>query len=169
MANIIELTPKQQKEYDAWVASRPEAIQKMIATHPPTKLYALAGTKNRVTIHSYGEDGEVQVLVLGKYNATAFDRRVFGIKLSELTECDLPAPNEPVGTVFTDPEDVEAFVDATRPLILSQAQKTRLVKELHDKSGVGLMRAKMVLAAHNWNIDTAIKALLRESMERNQW
>lgn len=169
MADIVKLTPEQLAEYEAWVASRPPVIQEMVKTHPPTKLYRLEDTGQRVTISGYSEDGTVKVIVEGRYNAVMFDRQVFGIPLSALTECELPEVGEPVGTALTHPLDVQIFVDATRPLVLNAEQKARLVKELHDKSGLGLMKCKTALIAHDWDIEATIKTLLREGRERDKW
>jgi hypothetical protein len=169
MADIIELTPEQQAELEAWIAERPPVVQEAVRSHPPTKLYRLTDTNQRVTISAYNEDGTVQVIVAGKYNAVVFDRQVFGIPLSALTECELPGPEEQTGTALTHPLDVQIFVDATRPLVLNDQQKARLVKELHDKTGKGLMASKLVLIAHDWDIEAAIATLLREHGERHRW
>jgi hypothetical protein len=111
VATIKTYTPEQQAEWDAWVASRPPVIQRLATKYPPTKLYRI-NTGHRVVIYSYSEDGTVTVAVLGKYNAIAFERRVFGVKAGELVECDLPPPDEPVGAVIEDPEEAAEFAKA---------------------------------------------------------
>jgi hypothetical protein len=176
MANIVELTPEEEVEYAKWVAERPPAIQEMIKTHPPNKLYRLTTTDQRVTIYSYGEDGTVSVIVSGKYNFLTFDRKVFGIPLSELVECDLPPEGEVVGTVLTDPKDVETYIDVIRPVVLaerdnftSQSDQAAKVMELHNKSGKGLMACKLALIAHEWDMEATIRTMLREARERNSW
>jgi hypothetical protein len=49
-----------------------------------------------------------------------FDRGVFGIKPEDLEECDLPKPEESLGTFLTKQKDVENFCDAVRPIILTK-------------------------------------------------
>ncbi len=85
-----------QAAFEQWVAERPQCIQDMIRSHPPDRLYRLDGDK-RVTLHSYQEDGTVVVNVTGEYNRVLFSRQVFGVKLADLVECDLPEEGEDVG------------------------------------------------------------------------
>lgn len=169
MAKIIEWTPEQQAEFDDWVASRPPKIQAMVRSHPPNRLYRLTSTNQRVTIFAYGEGGTVQVIVSGQYNLIVFDRKVFGINLAELIECELPGPDEELGTALTDPAQIEAFVTASRPLVLNDAQKAYLVKTLQGRSGLGIMKCQAALVAHNWDIEATMKTLMKESRERNSW
>jgi hypothetical protein len=169
MADIVALTPEERAEYEEWVASRPEIVRQMIATHPPTKLYRLADTNQRVTIASYGEDGTVSVTITGQYNVVAFDRQVFGIPLAALTECELPGPEEETGTLLTSLRDAQVLVNTLRPLVLNTAQKARLIKELHDKSGLELMKCRTILSEHSWDIEAAIKTLLRERTGKDGW
>lgn len=99
MANFCELVPE---EFEPWVASRPKVIQRMVATHPPNKLYRMASTGQRVTIYSYAENETVTVSVTGRFNFIIdFERQVFGIPLSDLTECDLPGPDEKLGVLLS--------------------------------------------------------------------
>jgi hypothetical protein len=158
MAEIIKLSPEQRASYEAWIAARPPEIQAMIRSHPPIKLYRLATTGQRVTIDSYAEDGTVTVILNGRYNVVVMDRRIFNIPLSELTECELPAPDESTGTALFDPVQVERFVEASRPYVLSIAQKNRLTVELREMTGLGLMLCKSLLTEHNWDIGRAYKA-----------
>lgn len=95
MAKHIEWTDEQQKSWDDWVATRPEIIQRMARKHPPDRLYQMG--KNRVTLHSYNEDGTVCVNVTGQYNRVVFSRQVFDVKPDDLVECDLPGPDEDLG------------------------------------------------------------------------
>lgn len=63
----------------------------------PWKLYRMASSGHRVTPVSYGEDGTLTVAVRGKYNYVTMERQVFGVHVDDLTECDLPGPDERVG------------------------------------------------------------------------
>jgi len=84
--------------WEEWVSSRPPIIQALCHKYPHNRLYRLAGSGHRVLIYAYCEDGTVKVNVLGKYNVVAFERTVFDIDPSDLTECDEPDPDELVGT-----------------------------------------------------------------------
>ena len=59
MAKIKELSKEQQLEWEGWVSSRPECIQKMCKQFPPYNLYRHKDTDHRVTIYSYSEDNTV--------------------------------------------------------------------------------------------------------------
>lgn len=100
MAQIIDWTEEQKKLWAAWVAERPDSVRALCERLPPNKLYRMKSTGNRVTLVSYGEDGTVRVAVTGEYNAVIFEREVFGVDANDLEECDMPAPDEPVGTMF---------------------------------------------------------------------
>jgi len=119
MAKIIEWNEKQKQEWDEWVSSRPEIIQDLCKRFPPYNLYRLKNSGHRVTLYSYSEDGTMTVNVSGEYNAVMFDRQVFGIKPDNLVECDLPKSDEPTGTLLTEEEDVEEFIDRVRPSVLA--------------------------------------------------
>jgi hypothetical protein len=95
MAVVREFTDK--AEWDKWVAERPEAVQKMCRSHPPDRLYRMASTGHRCTILYYSEEGTVRVDISGMYNRVVFGRQVFGVEIGDLTECDLPGPDEDVG------------------------------------------------------------------------
>lgn len=71
-----------------------------------------------MTIYSYSEDGTMTVDVTGQYNKLTFDRRVFGIQPEDMEECDLPGDQEELGTVLTDRKDIDAFINAIRPIIV---------------------------------------------------
>ena len=110
--NIVD-----QESWDAWVESRPPIVQEMCAMLPPDRLYLLKTSGHRVTLISYSENRTVTVDVTGEFNALSFDRQVFGIKPEDLEECDLPGDDEPLGTMLTERDDVEAFIDAIRPAV----------------------------------------------------
>jgi len=87
MAKVIEINKKQ---WNDWVKTRPKVIQKLCERFPPDKLYQILGHGHRATIYSYEEDGTMTVNVTGEYNLVVCDRQVFGVKPSDIKECDLP-------------------------------------------------------------------------------
>ena len=96
------LGPLDEDAWNAWVATRPEVIQKMCRSHPPNRLYRLPGG-SRATIYSYSEDGTMTLNVTGQFNLVAFSRQVFGVKPEDLVECELPGPEERLGDMGMDP------------------------------------------------------------------
>lgn len=118
MANIYEPTPEKERVYQEWLASRPAHVREVAARFRPWILYKMGD--HRVTVYSFGEklDGSVSltVNVSAQYNFVAFERSVFGIDPSELTECDLPGPEEPVGALFTQ-EEVHENIDVIRGMM----------------------------------------------------
>lgn len=126
MAKIIEFTPEQQQEFDAWVSERPQLIQDMIRKLPPDRLYRNKKTGQRMCLVSYEEDGTVTASVSSQYNSCLFERNVFGIHMDDLEECDLPTSDEKLGAVLTEPEEVNAFIDATRPDVLKWKNQQNL-------------------------------------------
>lgn len=87
MSEIYELD---KESFQAWLADTPEKVQDMAKTYPPHLLYELETTKQKVTIFSYSEDNTVTVDILDRFSLVNSEIRVFGIELSDLTECDLP-------------------------------------------------------------------------------
>src|SRR5690242_16066373 len=107
--NIYTPTPKDKQIYNDWMATRPPHIQEVARRFRPWRLYRLATSGCRVTIDGFGEDGTVSVFVSGKYNATPFEHRVFGVDPDDLGECELPPLDEPVGATLTTQEDIHGF------------------------------------------------------------
>jgi hypothetical protein len=86
---------------EEWICSRPPKVQEAIRKCPPDRLYRMK-SGHRCTIYSYSEDaitGDVTLIVdvTGEFNRVLFGRRVFGVAVDELAECDLPTPNEDLG------------------------------------------------------------------------
>lgn len=105
-----EPTPEQIEGYKAWVAERPEAVRKHAERLDPWTLYRLKSTGQRVHLVGFDEmqGGKVtcRVGVSGKFNMVTFERDVFGIDPDDLEECDLPEPEEQVGTLDLPIEEV---------------------------------------------------------------
>ena len=114
MAPIIKWTPKQRKDWDTWVASRPEAVRSTCKRFPPDRLYRLRTTGQRVTILSYSEDGTVTVSLSARYNLVIFERQVVGITPQDLEETELPPSGELVGALLTDRTDIETYINEWR-------------------------------------------------------
>ena len=102
-----------------WLKGRPKVIREMAKRCPLNLLYRLKSTGQRATLYSYSENRTVTVNITGEYNAMMFDRRVFGIDIDDLEECDFPASDEPVGTLLTEQADIDSYVDLIRPAILA--------------------------------------------------
>lgn len=110
MAVLFEITPEEQE----WINNRPDCVRKMIDRCPPNRLYRLKTTDQRVTLYAYHENDTVTVDILGKFNLIDFERRVFGISLDDLEECDLPDPSEPLGVICQTKEEVQARIEQLR-------------------------------------------------------
>lgn len=111
MAKVREMD---QAAFEEWVADRPPVVQEMCKKLPPDRLYRMTSTGRRVTLYSYSGDGTVTVEVSPKYNALVFGRRVFGVAADDLAECDLPGPDEPVGALLTEDDDIDDFCRSVR-------------------------------------------------------
>lgn len=109
MAKIADVD---QTEFDAWLSTRPESIQKLAKKIPPGRLYRM--DNQRVFPYSYNEDGTLTVIVSGEYNAIVFERSVFGVKPESLVECDLPEEGEALGTMLTDSKDIDDYLKSRR-------------------------------------------------------
>lgn len=76
----------------------------------------MKSTGQRVTLCSIFEDGTISVSVSANYNFVLHERNVFGIDPNDLEPCEIPPPDELVGSVLTD-EQVEENIDALRVLV----------------------------------------------------
>jgi hypothetical protein len=115
MANIFEPTSEQIAAWDEWVRSRPEAVRKIAEKIYPWKLYRLKTSGHRVTLYSIDEQKDnteptLRVNVSGDFNFLSFERTVFGIKIDDLEECDLPGPDEKLGSMDLPIDVVKALL-----------------------------------------------------------
>lgn len=145
MVALYTPTPEERAEFEAWLAERPPAVRAVAERLVPWELYRLKTTDQRVTLHSYDEpllkdgspdpDGKVTVKVIvgGKYNFVTMERLVFGIDPDDLEPCSLPPKEEPVGVVYTDPDEVEAFVDRVRVDSFGPERAAEIKASLGDK------------------------------------
>ena len=114
MAKFYEFSADQQRDWDEWLASRPEKIRQLALKFPPNRLFLLKSTNQKVSPVSYNESGTITVLVSGDFNLVSFERRVFGIAPDDLEECDIPGSKETVGVLFTKDEDVKMLINELR-------------------------------------------------------
>ena len=126
MAKIMDVN---EVELAAWLETRPRIIRDMAAKCPPGRLYRMASTGQRVLIQAYSEDRTVRVAVTKEYNFVSHERSVFGIPLEDLTECDLPGPDEPTGAVL-DNAELEAALARGHdgPSRMAEVEKATLAK-----------------------------------------
>jgi hypothetical protein len=95
MVRLVELTVERQREWDAWIQSRPPIIQEMVTKTPPGRLYRYRSTGQRGMIYSYTEDGCVTVIFPQEYNPWQNEnRQVHGIDPQFLQECDFPTAEQ---------------------------------------------------------------------------
>lgn len=119
---MVKIAEINQSELEEWLTEKPQVIKDMAAQCPPGRLYKMKSTGHRVTLVSYSEDRTVKVFVGGKYNAVGFERSVFGISINDLEECDLPDPDEPVGSLDMTTEEVKAYLkESSGELIVGDA------------------------------------------------
>ncbi len=116
MARYHTPTAEQEKAWGEWVDTRPPVVKAIAKRFDPWTLYRLTTTGQRVTLHSIWEDGTLTVNVLGDFNLVMNERAVFGINADHLEECDLPAPDEVLGSILTD-EEFEENIDLFRALM----------------------------------------------------
>ncbi len=117
---LWEFDAEQQAAWETWVLERPPLVADLARRFPPNVLFWLDPPGQRVTIVSYNEGGTLTVNVTGQFNLVTFDRQVFGIKPEDLTECDLP-DEEPVGTLFTESAEIDAFIDVERGRMIGES------------------------------------------------
>ena len=133
MAEYHKFNEEQQKEWNDWVATRPQVIKDLIKKVSPTTLYRLKSTGQRVFVISYAENGTVSVAYSGKYNLVDFEQQIFGILPEELEECELPLPDEKVGVICDTPEKVEAEIARVReiPAIKKRREENQKAAKAH--------------------------------------
>lgn len=108
MATFKEWTSEIESEFAKWLEGRPPIIIELARRFPPNKLYRLKTSGHRVFAVGYGEGGTVTVAVTGEFNFVAFERQVPGIAPEDLEECDLPGPDELLGSMDMAIEEVRA-------------------------------------------------------------
>jgi hypothetical protein len=115
-------TSEEEQMYNDWVAELPEKVRNIAQKFDVYSLYRLKSTGHRCVIISFDEDVEtkeitLKVSITGKFNKIPFDRIVFGILPDDLELCELPAPNEELGTMLTNVKDIRKLVDIMKYVI----------------------------------------------------
>jgi len=110
MAKLPGITSERIEEFNNWILSRPEIIQKTVKEFPPDVLYKLKPDNLRVMIVGYNEDGTLVVLVSGRFNKIPYEHQITGITTDNLEECDLPVEGEELGTMFTDKAEIDKYI-----------------------------------------------------------
>jgi hypothetical protein len=113
MARFHEPTAGEVKSWRRWVKGRPPKVRAMAERFEPWSLYQLKTTNHRVTVASFSEDGTMTVDITAEFNLLDFERQVFGIKPEDLEPCDLPAPDEALGALFSN-ENIDDHIDELR-------------------------------------------------------
>lgn len=121
MARYFEPSVEQQGAWAEWVASRPLVVRDIAERFDPWSLYRMSPRGERVTLHSISENGTVCVTVSGEFNQVLFERNVFGVDPNDLEPCELPPPDEPVGTILTN-ADVDQHIDTLRAIFLKNQE-----------------------------------------------
>lgn len=65
----MKLAEEHQRDWDEWLATRPEAVRAVAASHPPWHLYRVLSTGQHATIQAYDEhdDGSVTLKIQAWY------------------------------------------------------------------------------------------------------
>lgn len=105
----VNPTKAQLRAWEKWVSKLPEKVRAVAERFNPWTLYRLKTTGDRVTVHSFRDDATMTVILSGRWNKVLFERQVFGIPADELEECDLPGPDEELGSILTPEQAKENF------------------------------------------------------------
>lgn len=109
-------TAEQERGWAKWVRSRPALVRATAERFDPWSLYRLKSTGDRVVVMSFSEDGTLTVAVTGRFNRVWMERKVFGVDPDDLEPCDLPGPDEVLGSVLSQ-DEVEDNIDTLRVMV----------------------------------------------------
>ena len=89
---------KEQREYRAWVASRPPVIQALITSHPPDQCYrAENGGHYIIRAYQESDDGTAKMRVEHGRDSFMPGFGVFGMEPDDLAPCPTQGDWEPAG------------------------------------------------------------------------
>lgn len=100
MARVYEPTLSQVAAWVLQVRSMTAAARAVWERVDPWTLYRIKPNGFRVLIGEVSDDGAIKVNLSPDYNFLIGDAWISGVKVDELEECDLPAPDELVGREF---------------------------------------------------------------------
>ena len=129
MTQLFDMDEATQREWDVWVSERPPEVQALARRFYPNILYRIKSTGQRVSIQGYNENGTLRVNVSSEHNLVFFERDVFGVSPDDLEEADLPGPDERVGALFENPDDISEAIDVLRPVIREMRGIQRGIRE----------------------------------------
>lgn len=123
-------TPEEEQWWKEWLADPERALIREAASRlDPWTLYRLKTTGQRVFLISFNDPppgGKVtcKVGVSGEFNLISHERAVFGIDPDDLEECDLPGPDELVGSLDLPVEVVKdlfaKYPDGAPPSVMNE-------------------------------------------------
>jgi hypothetical protein len=115
MARWYEPDDKQLADWKEWKETLPETARKNAEKFPPWELLWLptSDSGHRVFPYSYSDNGTLTVVVTGQFNRVTMERKVFGINPEDLTPCELPGPDEPLGVTLNEEQQL-AMVNRIR-------------------------------------------------------
>jgi hypothetical protein len=131
-----EPTPEQLAEWESWCDERPPKVAEVARRLPPWKLYRLhpPGQIVRILHYDEQENGDVTLTVSvdDDLNFVMFEREVFGVNPSNLTECDPPSGTELVGALIHGEAVAEFIDDSLRPAFLGAEEAERVRRQLEE-------------------------------------
>jgi len=97
MANYQQPTPAMKQQWASWLSKAPKKLRLLFKQYKldPFKLYLQKSTGKHVAFYAMhdpqnGDDVCAVVIVMAKYNPGEVDHRAFGVRLTDLVECELP-------------------------------------------------------------------------------
>ncbi len=109
-SKIAERTEAEQKDWDRWADGKSPIVRELHARFDPNVLYRYAETGQRCTVTAFLETGTVNINISGRYNKVDVNKTIQNVDPSMLEECDLPGPDEELGTKYTKQEDIARYV-----------------------------------------------------------
>jgi hypothetical protein len=136
MARYTEPTPEQEKLWQKWLAERPDNVRKVAEKFDPWSLFRMKSSGHRVYVIGFdvGDTVTLRVAVTGAFNRVRFERQVFGIEPDDLEPCQLPGPDEPLGTELTQEEAWEQMDELRleiRPDLWVRDERGKVVPRAH--------------------------------------
>lgn len=120
MARIVESTPEMIASSQEFLDTPdlPPEVRTVALKYDMITLYRLKPTGQRVFIIDYAfnrktKDVTLTVAITGDFNYVDINKKML-VKPYDLEECELPGPDEKLGTKFVTPEEISAHIKAER-------------------------------------------------------